>query len=350
MMKMKLLSVAGALSLALGFISCEKANDPEYLIPSGEVNTVALDSIIYSYRTYVDLSTNEIVAINDAKAWDLSIQTYGDGSTVYLNSALPYFVSKTSSTDINENITISSSITWLYDMPTGDPATTAFGDWQNGEVYLLGVRDLTIQDPTKQTTVPKYKISFEKNSAGIVVKWADLTVSPITVNSATLAKTKSSNPFTWFSFSAKGKADVQEPSKDNWDIVFTPYINKQPDDQGNYYPYLVNGILTNRYNSVSAYRHIPLAGLTNEEYNTIFTNFTTADPIAESFSNDANAVGYDWKAFSMTTYKYVIDATNMYFVKDASGHIYKLRMTDFYTGGKKGIVTFEYALLASPTK
>jgi len=349
-MKMKLLSVAGALSLALGFISCEKANDPEYLIPSGEVNTVALDSTVYKYRMYVDLSTNEVVAINDAKAWDLSIQTYGDESTVYLNSALPYFVYKTSSTNITEDITIPSSITWVYDMPTGDPSTTAFGAWQNNEVFLLGVRDLSVQDPTKQTTSPKYKISFEKNSSGIVVKWADLMVLPITVNSATLSNTSSSNPFTWFSFAIKGKANVQEPSVNSWDIVFTPYTNKEPDGQGNYYPYLVNGVLINRHNSVTAYRHNPAAGLTNEEYNTIFTNFTTVDPINESFSTDANVIGSNWKEFSMATYKYAIDATNMYFVKDANRHLYKLRMTDFYTGGVKGAVTFEYALLAAPTK
>jgi hypothetical protein len=37
-------------------------------------------------------------------------------------------------------------------------------------------------------------------------------------------------------------------------------------------------------------------------------------------------------------------------VKDADGHQFKLRVTNFYKGAEKGDVTFEYALLATPTK
>jgi len=348
-MKMKLLSVAGALSLALGFISCEKANDPEYVVPAGNVNEVVLDNSIYTHQTFIDLSTNTVVATNSIDAWDLSIQTYGSDSAVYLNSSLSYYVYKTTSTNIDETITIPESITWLYDDQGGDAAKTAIGNWENGEVYFIGLKDLTNPDPTQQVVTAKYKISFEKTGTGIVVKWADITASTVTVSSTTLKYTNSNEPYTWFSFADGGKAAVQPPAIGDWDIEFTPYTANLG------VPYLVNGVLTNRNGGVVSYKDPVTSGLTNEEYTAYFSALNTDSVQTDLYSAEAHTIGYSWKKSGVDsngnpTGVYEIRPSYMYIVKDADGHQYKLRMTNFYKESEKGYVTFEYALLGSATK
>lgn len=347
---MKLLSVAGALSLALGFIGCEDANDPEYVVPAGNVIAVDVEKSIYTNQTFFDLSMNSVTGVDSVKYWDLSVQTYGDNPTVYLNTGKSLYAYKTTSANIDEAITIPETISWVYDDQGGDASKTAIGSWADGEVYLIGIKDLTSQNPDEQLIHATYKISFQKSGNDVVVKWADLTASTVVVTSATLKGSGQSQPYTYFSFSQAGKSDFQPPVQSDWDIELTPYTANV---RG--YAYLVNGILINRHAGVMAYK-IPVAsGLTNEEYTAYFEALNTDSVDVDLYSSEAHTIGYDWKKSGVDgdgnpTGDYVIRPNYLYMVKDADGRQYKLRVTNFYTGGNKGEVTFEYALLATPTK
>ncbi|TAJ14344.1 hypothetical protein DMA11_05680 [Marinilabiliaceae bacterium JC017] len=344
--RIKILSIIAV--AIIGITACESDDDPVIIVPPGDLITVQLGESVYENQMYFELNSKTVTTFA-ADAWDLSIQTDGSGDAIYINSAIGYHVYKTTSSDINEEITLPEKPEWMIDDPSGNPAKTAFGKWADNEVYIVGMKDFSSQDPSQQPIKPFARIAFSKSDAGIMVKWKDLTEADAKVKETTLEKTASNKTLTWFNFSEGGIATHQPPLTNEWDIVFTPYTAKIPMGPKIYF-YNVNGALTNRLGNTVSYKHEPGEVADEKEYNQIFSDLTADDVDANSYSKDMDVLGYNWKKTVGDPTKggsitYQVLKSNMYFIKNQAGKTFKFRFTNFYKDGEKGFITFEYVLL-----
>ncbi|MFT3738289.1 MAG: HmuY family protein [Breznakibacter sp.] len=346
-MKNKFIFVSMAV-VAISLSSCEDDNT-SFIVDPGESNAVTLETSLYTHQIYYSLAANKVVATVDNNAWDLAVQTYGTDSVIVLNSGLPLMVYKTNSTDIDDQTEVDASPSWAIDPSSGDPITGVFAHWKNGEVYIVGIKDLGNPNPALQPVTAKYKVAFTQSSSGITVKWADITLETTTVKEVLLPVTSSDRPFTWFNFTLEGKALAQPPIQNSWDIVFSPYTTIVAAGPSVYF-YNVKGVRTNRVANTLSYRYQAADGQTAEYYNDLFNSLNNSDIVSESLSLKADALGYNWKKttgdVTSGSTSYVIDNTNMYFVQDNEGRQYKFRFTSFYNqSGEEGYVGFEYVLL-----
>ncbi|HYG14114.1 MAG TPA: T9SS type A sorting domain-containing protein [Bacteroidia bacterium] len=119
--------------------------------------------------------------------------------------------------------------------------------------------------------------------------------------------------FGYFSFGT-GNSVNREPNATDWDITFTQYTQvfyiPQP------YPQTVTGVLGNKNTGIiKAY---PVNDpMTEESYN------------PANFTDEINAIGYNWKAFDNNTMSYSIADSTVYFIKDANADVWKLVFTKF---------------------
>ena len=109
--------------------------------------------------------------------------------------------------------------------------------------------------------------------------------------------------FIYYSLETNEEID-REPETDMWDIVFTKYID-------NSINYNVTGVLQN-------------IGVTAQES-------TDVDPLSDvmpsaGYMTNMSTIGSDWKIFDGA---YSIDETRIFFVKDQTGKIHRIRFTGF---------------------
>lgn len=119
----------------------------------------------------------------------------------------------------------------------------------------------------------------------------------------------------------------REPDSDAWDILFTKYMAAQP--QGGYYS--VTGILSNPLTEIAKVDQVDTSIVNWSDY---------------AFSQDRAVIGWDWKAFSMTTFSYTITDSLVNFVKTQNGEIYKMILTGF-AGSTTGNYYFTKELLSN---
>ncbi|NTV83178.1 MAG: hypothetical protein HGA23_02620, partial [Bacteroidales bacterium] len=144
-----------------------------------------------------------------------------------------------------------------------------------------------------------------------------------------------------FSFDEGGKQLNLEPPKGDWDLLFTQYTTLLYTNEGDPYPYLLTGVLSNP------------AGV--EVAQDTLYDFAAIDlGVASSlvYTKALDEIGYDWKDVvgdvSSGSVTYVIREGLSYVVRDAEGYFYKLRFISFYNinnNGDKGVPTFEFQRL-----
>lgn len=135
-------------------------------------------------------------------------------------------------------------------------------------------------------------------------------------------KPYTSKNFVYYSIANDELID-REPA-DNWDILFTKYIDFTLDNEGNPTEYLVTGATSNvnRYAS----KFYPVA----PDYN---------DWSAKPFDSLKNTIGYDWKTFDMGSFKWIVEDSTIFFVMNEAGDVYKLVFTYW-----EGSLTGKFAL------
>ncbi len=109
----------------------------------------------------------------------------------------------------------------------------------------------------------------------------------------------------------------REPSKDNWDLVFTSYFDTQ-------IQYLVTGVLSKPGITVAKVSGMAPA---------------SADTTMAQFSAAPAAIGYDWKEYDVISDQYTLADELSYFVKTTSGQVYQIYFTGF-EGGTTGVIQF----------
>ncbi|MCU0371271.1 MAG: hypothetical protein MUC31_07645 [Bacteroidales bacterium] len=323
--------------------SCYK--EDEKIIPHdpGEAKTATIEMMNdYRYQVYFDLGSGEAVSSNLKKTWDLAFDSSRDGWLILLNSSNFMLAARTGTTDFSIPID-TTGMDFQFDASSGNMDTLAIGKWVDfdgedsvkiytNEVYaidrgydevgnLRGMRKIVFQEVTD--TSYTFRFAYLDGSGE---------------NSFTVIKDPEVN-YINFSFDNGGEQLKLEPPKRDWDLLFTQYTTLLYTNEGDPYPYLLTGVLSNP----------AFVGVAQD---TLY-DFSAIDrSIAETmfFTDILDEIGYDWKDVtgdvSSGSVIYVIVPGLNYVVRDTDGFLFKLRFVGFYDdSGSKGYPTFEYQLL-----
>ncbi len=167
-----------------------------------------------------------------------------------------------------------------------------------------GIKKLWIVDKVSVDNIYHLKIA---DIDGANEQTVELDIKPFT-----------SKNFAYYSIANNELID-REPT-DNWDILFTKYIDITYDNEGNPAEYLVTGATSNvnRYAS----KFYPVA----PDYN---------DWSAKAFDSLKNTIGYNWKTFDMGSFQWVVEDSTAFFVMNEAGDVYKLVFT-YWEGSGTG--------------
>lgn len=114
-----------------------------------------------------------------------------------------------------------------------------------------------------------------------------------------------------------------------WDLVFNRYTTPLADEEGNTLEYLVTGVLQ-------------APGIEVAEVSTMEPTMRMYDDTQDTFRQELDVIGYDWKSFNLQTFQFSIDAERLFFVKNREGEIWKLQFIDF-EGSSTGVTVFTEA-------
>ena len=134
----------------------------------------------------------------------------------------------------------------------------------------------------------------------------------------------------YYHIATKMKVDL--PFESEFDVAFGKYTEFVVigDEEADY---LVLGALLGSASAVAT--KINFEEITPNDFDT--ANFD---------ANKKNAIGWDWKTYSLDKGAYEIDQDKSYLIKTDAGFKYKLRFVNFYNNkGVSGHPTFEYKLL-----
>ncbi|NOX48405.1 MAG: hypothetical protein GXO89_15650 [Chlorobi bacterium] len=324
--------------------SCFKEDDPLPVSPLKET-TVELNQY-YQFQAYFDLGKGETVASNDRNIWDLGFECKDSSWHITLNSSAFMLAANTGQTDF-ESVTDTTGLDWKYDKSDGNPDSTAIGNWflltgndtvykNNVYVINLGMTHLGVPRGLK-------KIVFTKvDKKQYALKYADLNGENY---QEFIIEKKPGLNYTGFSFEGLGSQLTVEPPSNTWDLLFTQYTTLIFTDEGEPYPYLLNGVLLN-YGKVE----VVLDSLV--PFGEIDLHYAQK----QEFSVNKDAIGYEWKYLEGDptiggSYYYKVNPNEehpnwTYIIKNRNGVYFKLMFTRFYNDfGDKGYPTFAFQVL-----
>lgn len=335
---MKHLFISTVLVLVLS--SCMKDLEEDKTYPVEQIPEEVLLDVVeltpqYNFRKYYDFSANQVVASHRKTEWDLAFENLPGESRIFLNSAKFMRAGNSGKTEF-DNVTSTEGTEMTFDKPSLNPDSTAIGDWQKPqpEVYLI---DRGVDD--QGNSLGYKKVKFVSLTDGrYTVQFANLDGS----NHHEAVITKDSIPnLVMFSFENGGAVKYLQPPSEQWDLVFTQYTKTLFTDQGEPYPYLVVGVLSNRQRIVTAEMEHP------------FTEVDAAAADTVDMRLYADLIGYDWKELQgdveAGNVSYTIRQPLTYLIRETDNNrVYKLSFTDFYNeNSRKGYPTFEYQQLIS---
>jgi len=138
----------------------------------------------------------------------------------------------------------------------------------------------------------------------------------------------SDNYFIHYSIDSM-KIQDREPVKDDWDLLFTKYIDYVPT------PYIVTGVLINDH-------HV----LAQEVRESGMDQSTQVGYVDTAFTANISTIGSDWKKFDMDAMEYVLFDTVVYYLKTDGGDLndsyYKIYFTGFSGGSFGGLGVYNF--------
>jgi len=330
------------LVIGLGVLSsCFKEDKKIQPYDRGNRTTVKIElTQDYKYQVYYSLGETGVVSSNNKKDFDLAFESSADGSHILLNTADFMTAAATNETNL-ENVITQAGLTFSFDPSSGNLDSTSFGNWftgnsldtiYSGQVYvidrgydelgnLLGFRKIIFDSLVGMTYYFRYA---NLNNSGLI--------------SASVKKKTDVN-FVYYSF-VDPLGNVQpEPAYASYDLLFTQYTTLLYTNEGDPYPYLVTGVLLNRFETYVAFDSIhPFDSISME----------TAQNLV--FTKQLDRIGYTWKSVvgdvESGQVSYVVNADWNYIIQAKDGFYYKLRFIGFYNEqGEKGYPTFEYQKL-----
>ena len=321
--------------------SCFKEDEKIPPYDRGDRITVKIEMTQnYQYQVYYSLNENKVIESNDKKAFDLAFESTLDGTHILLNTANFMLAAVTNETQL-ENVSSPDGIELHFDVSSGNLDSTAIGNWfsinvsdtiYTGYVYvidrgydelgnILGFRKI-IFDSLKNDTY-YFRYSNMDNTG---------------YTEASIHKVSGSN-FVYYSFVDPLGVVQTEPPKGDYEVLFTQYTTLLYTNIGEPYPYLVTGVLLNRFQTYVSFDSIHHFDSISMD---IAQNMT--------FTNQMDRIGYDWKKVvgdvETGQVSYVVRPEWNYIIRANDGFYYKMRFVGFYNElGEKGYPTFEYQRL-----
>ena len=301
------------------FASCLKEDTPvQRPEPSDAVTLSVGMGSDYKYQIWFDLGTESIVKTSPKVDWDIAFDSRADQNHLYLNTSKMMLAAKSEQPFEATNST--AGLTFKPDHNTGNPDSLAMANWALGDVYVI---DLGTTETGVALGQLKLEITRLEDST-LYFRYAALDGSNEHIGSITQ---NSLYNHVAYSF-ATHQSLLAEPPKDQWDLVFTQYTKMFYEP---FTPYLVTGVLINPNNVAVALDTV-----------TPFLKITNQDIESYTYSTDMDAIGYDWKYYSLEESLFTVLSENTYLVKDTEGIYYKLHFIDFYDEqGLKGSPKFE---------
>lgn len=322
--------------LALSLQSCFKKDDMVAPHPRGNVQTDTIPMTEnYLYQVYFSLDSGKIVSTNVKTLFDLGFECSQAGWHVILNSSNFMKVADLGVVTFGQAYD-TSGVKLHFDKSDGNPDSTAIGRWfdisgndtiSNNHVYAVS-RGLDEQG----NPLGIYQVIFDSLQNDTYY----FRYAPLSGGAATTGMVAKDTAVNYVFFSLKtGAVITVEPPRQTYDLVFTQYTTLLFTEQGIPYPYLVTGVLLNRYQvEVSV------------DSTADFFGITRAKALTMHYSTALDAVGYDWKFYSFVTGVYTIRPNLNYIIHTVSGQYFKLRFVGFYNkDGLKGYPMIEYQLL-----
>jgi len=312
---------------SLIFTSCRKKELPAPKPNTGDVITTTVNMHSnYDRIIYFNLGNNKVVSETNKLTWDLAFSCNEGTQYGIMNGAKIMYAAKVTDKTF-EQISNTSALT------TGAKEQIASGRLDSMVMKDLGIYVIDRGYDYDGNQQGYFKVEVLENSA-TTFKGRFANIDGSNDQTITLQKNAEYN-YVFVKWNTTGAVTnpIIEPKKDSWDIVFTQFskVFYEPE----FTPYVVVGCLTNPYKTLSCYAE----GKTFDEI-----NLTVAENTP--LSTDWDAIGYDWKSFSLNQSMYDVYYNKVYLIKDQNDYYYKLRFVDFYSdSGEKGSPTFEYQRL-----
>jgi hypothetical protein len=322
--------------LGVVLVSCFEEDQPvPPYVPPDNVNSVSIQSSIYTDQTYFDFSSGSIVAENKNSEWVLAFECLERGFHIRVNSSDLWGIAHTGSTDLDRDFSGNETYTWRSDKSDGNPDSTAVGDWVSflggetvytNEVMLLGQYDGIVYKVKKKMQF----ISVDEVSYRFLVS----DPQPGNPDTVGIIKNESVN---YLHYSIENNEVKQlEPAKGAWDLLFTQYYTILLTDDGIPTPYYVRGVLLNPNRVESAL-----------DTTTHFLDVNASTALSLDYSSAQDAIGHDWKSVeideSTNAAEYKVRPGYTYIVRDMDENLFKFRFKSYFNpSGEKGFPTFEY--------
>lgn len=318
--------------------SCFKEDEP---YPAFEMQTTTIEmGQYYLYQSYFNLPSNEVVSSNEKNNWDLGFECGDTSWHIRLNTSAFMLAAHAGTKDF-EQVIDTAGFQWRFDKSDGNPDSTAIGSWVSiegtdtlytNEVYIV---DRGYDHLGNRRGLKKMMFTLV-DSVSYRFRYADMNGA----NENTFAVSKHEGVyFTCFSFANGGQQIDLEPRTDSWDLFFTQYTTLLYTDEGDPYPYLVTGVLSNP-------GHIELAMDSLKAYDDVDRAYASA----LIYSGNCDLIGYDWKDLigdvnSGNVYYEIVPGRN-YLIRTRKGLYFKMRFINFYSEtGEKGFPSFQYDVL-----
>ena len=296
-------------------------------------NGQAAMGVDYRYQVYYDLHDNIEASSNLVSEFDLSFESSGGGWLIRLNTSMFMLAGNSGDTTFSAALK-AADLEMKFDKSDGNPDSTAIGEWyvatndspwSHREVYLI---DRGIDEKDKPQGFKK--VQFDMTGENFLMRYANNDNSGDTT---VLISRDPAMDRVFYSFD-NGMVDIA-PFPDQWSLLFTKYTTMLVTDEGENYPYIVNGVLLNP-NVVSVVMDTIHS----------FENITRDNIVGLGLTNQSDVIGYDWKYYNFDDGVYTIEPDHNYVIRDRDGFFYKLRFIDFYSDlGEKGYPTFEFVRL-----
>jgi len=320
------------LLLAISLNSCFKKDET---VPFPERGDVLVDTIgltaTYKYQVYFRLDSGVVVSASERTSSDLAFECSPQGYHIILNTADFMRIADMGERTFGATVDTTGAH-WKFDKSDGNPDSIATGQWfriagsdtvSNGHVWAL---DLGRDEAGLHLGLKQLMFDSLKNGK-YYFRYTGINGGNIT--SASVQKDPSVN-YLYYGIRAGGIVRQLEPPKTQYDLLFTQYTTLLFTDEGAAYPYLVTGVLLNRYG-------VTVAADTVHPFSSI--DLTIARSL--NYTSAMDAIGWEWKTYNFKEDTYTVKTNLAFIIKDLRGYYYKLRFISFYSAGVKGYPIIE---------
>ena len=293
-----------------------QGSDVYYSMANGEVNTVDRNEWDIAFSVPLQAAT---ILINEGKGLELycvgDTNAWASVDANSINGLKPRYNNKTDWTigAFNLNAAAWPNYGWgTYHQ--GNPDYNVGGD----SMYIIKFPDNSL----KKLMI---RAKLGANS-GNIIRTAGIDGSNEFVDTLSTAPYNDLKNFIHYSLTTHQAVEA-EPNMDEWDLLFTRYVEMVPGPGSILMPYPVTGVLINP--NVTVAKVVGVAAEQAVETQSVNGYVSTTD-----------VIGYDWKVFDQQSQTYFITDNLSYFVKSVDGKKYQLYFTG-YDGITAGTMTIK---------